>query len=78
MKQNDLYILTRLTKNIGIYIIYIYNIIPIYSSVSGNLISLESDFYIEYNIAATKSSFAATIAVSFPQCHLNLRESLIT
>ena len=41
MKQNNLYILTKLTKNINVYIIYLYNIIPIYSDIAGNLILLE-------------------------------------
>ena len=44
--------------------VYVHkDIIPSYYSVLGNLISLESDFCIEYNIAATKSSFAATTDV---------------
>ena len=52
-----------------------YIIMHIYYSISGNLLLL--DFYIEYNIAATKSLFAATTDISVLQCHLDLRESLI-
>ena len=63
--------------NISIYIIYFYKYIPITHLYQVNLFHWKSDFYIEYNIAATKSSFVATIDVSVPQCHLNLKESLI-
>ena len=57
--------------------LYFYRYIPITHPYQVNLFHWKSDFYIEYNIAATKSLFAATIDVSVPQCHLNLKELLI-
>ena len=56
--------------------LYFYKYIPIAHLYLVNLFHWKSDFYIEYNIAATKSSFVATIDVSIPQCHPNLKESL--
>ena len=71
-KQNDINMINKEHWHL-----YFYRYISIIHSCQVNLICWKSDFYIEYNIAATKSSFAATIGVFVPQCHLNLRESLI-
>ena len=64
-------------KNIGLYIIYNILLLKITTLYQVIYSHWNSDLYIEYNIAATKSSFAATIDVSVPQCHLDLRGSLI-
>ena len=72
MKQNDINMISKEHQHL-----YFYRYISITHSYQVNLCHWKSDFYIEYNIAATKSSFAATIGVFIPQCHLNLRESLV-
>ena len=72
MKQNDCYIVIKrlhpstgyVTKNNGIYNMF-NMILPIFTTLYQVIyFCWNSDFYIENNIAATKSSFAATIDVS--------------
>ena len=76
----------HVTENIGILYVFnfviiklLYILLPKFT-IPYQVIYLRwsCNFYIEYNIVATKSLIAATIDIFDPQCHLNLRESCVT